>query len=73
MDNKECGVLTYMIFESTDKAQDGRAEEAEKAKQDQLQDQKEGKGHWVDELASDSESAVCAALPATLSLSFPLD
>jgi len=35
-----------------------RAEEAEHHKQDQLQKQKEGKGHWKDELASDSESIV---------------
>lgn len=37
---------------------EGRAEEAEHHKQDQLQKQKEGKGHWKDELASDSESIV---------------
>jgi len=33
--------------------------EYEKHKQDQLQKQKEGKGHWKPELASDSEEAVC--------------
>ncbi|KAK4962307.1 hypothetical protein LTR28_004564 [Elasticomyces elasticus] len=38
--------------------QEGRAEEAEHHKQDQLQKQKEGKGQWKDELASDSESIV---------------
>lgn len=32
----------------------------EKHKQDQLQKQKEGKGHWKPELASDSEEAVTA-------------
>jgi len=32
----------------------------EKHKQDQLQKQKEGKGHWKEELASDSEEAVAA-------------
>jgi len=37
---------------------EGRAEQAEAHKQDQLQKQREGKGHWKDELASDSESIV---------------
>ncbi|KAK4996172.1 hypothetical protein LTR66_004145 [Elasticomyces elasticus] len=41
--------------------QEGRAEEAEHHKQDQLQKQKEGKGQWKDELASDSESIVRVA------------
>lgn len=41
---------------------EGRAEDVEKLKKEHLQKQKEGKGHWEDELASDSESAVC--LPA---------
>ena len=35
------------------------AESNERHKQDQLQKQKEGKGHWKPELASDSEEAVC--------------
>ncbi|KYG48055.1 hypothetical protein M433DRAFT_61932 [Acidomyces richmondensis BFW] len=35
-----------------------RAHEAEHHKQDQLRKQKEGKGHWTPELASDSESIV---------------
>ncbi|GAM85119.1 hypothetical protein ANO11243_031230 [Dothideomycetidae sp. 11243] len=39
---------------------EGRAEEAEAAKQEQLRKQKEGKGEWHDALASDSESAVKA-------------
>ncbi|TKA49977.1 hypothetical protein B0A49_12860 [Cryomyces minteri] len=39
---------------------EGRAEEAEHHKQDQLKKQKEGKGHWKDELASDSESIIKA-------------
>ncbi|KAK4574497.1 hypothetical protein LTR86_001338 [Recurvomyces mirabilis] len=39
---------------------EGRPEEVEAHKQDQLQKQKEGKGHWKDELASDSESIVKA-------------
>jgi hypothetical protein len=38
--------------------QEGRAEEAEHHKQEQLKKQEQGKGQWVDELASDSESAV---------------
>jgi len=37
---------------------EGRAEEIEKHKQDQLNKKKEGKQHWQDELASNSESAV---------------
>ncbi|KAI7125441.1 hypothetical protein D0869_15507 [Hortaea werneckii] len=40
--------------------QEGRAEEAEREKQEQLKEQREGKGHWKDELASDSESIVKA-------------
>ncbi|KAF2089138.1 hypothetical protein K490DRAFT_64343 [Saccharata proteae CBS 121410] len=39
---------------------EGRAEEAEKAKQDQLKEQKEGRGQWKEELSSDSESIVKA-------------
>ncbi|KAF2145649.1 uncharacterized protein K452DRAFT_284012 [Aplosporella prunicola CBS 121167] len=39
---------------------DARGEEAEAHKQDQLKKQKQGKGHWKDELASDSESIVKA-------------
>ncbi|RMY17520.1 hypothetical protein D0867_05976 [Hortaea werneckii] len=39
---------------------EGRAEEAEREKQEQLKEQREGKGHWKDELASDSESIVKA-------------
>lgn len=35
-------------------------EQREKHKEDQLQKQKEGKGHWKPELASDSEEAVCS-------------
>ncbi|KAK5115601.1 hypothetical protein LTR85_009772 [Meristemomyces frigidus] len=37
-----------------------RPEKVEYHKQDQLQKQKEGKGHWKDELASDSESIIKA-------------
>ncbi|KAH8803936.1 hypothetical protein F5882DRAFT_392635 [Hyaloscypha sp. PMI_1271] len=36
------------------------AEENERHKQDQLQKQKDGKGHWKPELASNSEEAVAA-------------
>jgi len=39
---------------------EGRAEEVEKKKTEQLNKQKEGKGHWEEQLASDSESAVKA-------------
>jgi hypothetical protein len=38
---------------------EGRADEVEELKQDQAKKQKEGKGHWEDGLASDSESIVC--------------
>jgi len=36
------------------------AEQSERHKQDLLKKQKEGKGHWKPELASDSEEAVAA-------------
>ncbi|PSN73083.1 hypothetical protein BS50DRAFT_629159 [Corynespora cassiicola Philippines] len=39
---------------------EGRAEEVESEKQDLLRKQKDGKGHWKEELASDSESVVKA-------------
>lgn len=39
---------------------EGRADEVQKAKDDQLSKQKEGKGHWEEGLASDSESIVKA-------------
>jgi len=39
---------------------DGQGEVNEKHKQDQLAKQKEGKGHWKPELASNSEEAVAA-------------
>jgi len=39
---------------------EGRAEDVDKLKKEHLQKQKEGKGHWEDELASDSESAIKA-------------
>jgi hypothetical protein len=37
---------------------ENQAELNERHKQDQLQKQKEGKGHWKPELASNSEEAV---------------
>ncbi|PSK59342.1 hypothetical protein B9Z65_3666 [Elsinoe australis] len=37
-----------------------RAEEAERVKHEQIRKQKEGKGEWHDELASDSESIIKA-------------
>jgi hypothetical protein len=37
-------------------------DDPEKHKQDLLKKQKEGKGHWKPELASNSEEAVCFAL-----------
>ncbi|KAL6706793.1 hypothetical protein ACN47E_005129 [Coniothyrium glycines] len=39
---------------------ENRAQEVEKKKQELLQKQKEGKGHWEEQLASDSESIVKA-------------
>ncbi|OJD37733.1 mitochondrial carrier protein pet8 protein [Diplodia corticola] len=40
--------------------EEGRPQEVEEHKQDSLKKSKEGKGHWKDELASDSESIVKA-------------
>jgi hypothetical protein len=40
---------------------DGRAEDIEYHKQDQLNKKKQGKQHWKDELASNSESIVCVS------------
>ncbi|CAG8973245.1 hypothetical protein HYALB_00000004 [Hymenoscyphus albidus] len=39
---------------------DNPSRDPEKHKQDQLAKQKEGKGHWKPELASDSEEAITA-------------
>ncbi|KAB2577494.1 putative mitochondrial carrier protein pet8 protein [Lasiodiplodia theobromae] len=39
---------------------EGRHQEVEEHKQDLLKKSKEGKGHWKDELASDSESIIKA-------------
>ncbi|KAH0151958.1 hypothetical protein KCU67_g10032, partial [Aureobasidium melanogenum] len=40
--------------------QEGRAEEADRIKNEQIEKQKQGKGHWHEEIASDSESIVKA-------------
>ena len=40
------------------KDQEGRAEEIEKTKDEQIKKQKDGKGEWHDGLASNSESIV---------------
>ncbi|KAK3060364.1 hypothetical protein LTS18_008702, partial [Coniosporium uncinatum] len=40
--------------------EEGRAEEIDQHKDDMLKKQKEGKGHWKEELASSSESIVKA-------------
>ncbi|TKA67010.1 hypothetical protein B0A55_08195 [Friedmanniomyces simplex] len=55
---RSCGVLG--AGKESALHNENRAEEAEAHKQDQLQKQREGKGHWKDELASDSESIVKA-------------
>ncbi|KAF2131715.1 hypothetical protein P153DRAFT_365286 [Dothidotthia symphoricarpi CBS 119687] len=39
---------------------EGRSDEVHELKQDQLKKQKDGKGHWEEGLASDSESIVKA-------------
>ncbi|KAA6409448.1 MAG: hypothetical protein FRX48_07001 [Lasallia pustulata] len=44
----------------TDRNRDDVAKEIDHHKDDQLRKQKEGKGHWKGELASNSESAVKA-------------
>jgi len=49
-----------MALKESDRHNPDQAESNERHKQDQLQKQKEGKGHWKPELASDSEEAVAA-------------
>lgn len=44
-------------------ADESRKAEIEHAKQEQLREQKEGKGEWKQGLASESESVVCASQP----------
>jgi len=48
------------VLKETNSDRPDLANENEKHKQDQLKKQKEGKGHWKPELASDSEEAVAA-------------
>lgn len=49
---------------------EGRAEEIETKKQEQLRKQKEGKGHWEEGLASDGEAAV--GVISSINISPPL-
>ncbi|KAH9224121.1 hypothetical protein DL95DRAFT_282692 [Leptodontidium sp. 2 PMI_412] len=49
-----------MALKESDRHNPNQAEANERHKQDTLQKQKEGKGHWKPELASDSEEAVAA-------------
>jgi len=51
--------------------QEGRADEAEHHKQEQLQKQKQGKGEWREELSSDSESIVSPSFQTSNSLHAP--
>ena len=46
--------------------EEGRAEEAETLKREQLRKQKEGTQHWEESLASDSESIVSDCSDALL-------
>ncbi|KAK5165466.1 uncharacterized protein LTR77_008995 [Saxophila tyrrhenica] len=55
---QSCGVLA--VGKESAVHEEGRAEKVEAHKQDQLEKQKQGKGHWKDELASDSESIIKA-------------
>lgn len=48
------------LLKEDDRHVENQAEHNERHKQDQLQKQKEGKGHWKPELASNSEEAVAA-------------
>jgi len=47
-------------LKESDRHNPDQAADNERHKQDQLQKQKDGKGHWKPELASDSEEAVAA-------------
>ncbi|KAH7360160.1 hypothetical protein BKA65DRAFT_492540 [Rhexocercosporidium sp. MPI-PUGE-AT-0058] len=51
---------SFMALKESDRHNPDQAEANERHKQDQLKKQKEGKGHWKPELASDSEEAVVA-------------
>jgi len=48
------------MLKESDRHNPDQASDNERHKQDQLQKQKDGKGHWKPELASDSEEAVNA-------------
>jgi len=48
------------MLKEDDRHTENQAENNERHKQDQFQKQKEGKGHWKPELASNSEEAVAA-------------
>ncbi|KAI9842183.1 MAG: hypothetical protein M1837_007396 [Sclerophora amabilis] len=52
--------LTRLALKESDLNHDGAADEIDHHKHDQLRKQQDGKNHWKDELASDSESAVKA-------------
>jgi len=54
------GSSALRALKESDRNNPDLAEQNEKHKQDQLQKQKDGKGHWKPELASDSEEAVVA-------------
>ncbi|KAI9795417.1 MAG: hypothetical protein M1835_005838 [Candelina submexicana] len=51
---------TRQVLNEGNHDEDDRGDHAEHHKQDQLRKQKEGKGHWKHELASNSEAAVKA-------------
>jgi len=53
-------VSSSRALKETDRHNPDAAEQNEKHNKDNLQKQKEGKGHWKPELASDSEEAVAA-------------
>jgi len=54
------GSSSVRFLKESDRHNPDAAEQNEKHKQDQLQKQKDGKGHWKPELASDSEEALAA-------------
>jgi len=59
VDFHDADEVLFCVFADSE----GRAEEIDHHKDDMLKKQKEGKGHWKEELASSSESIVCL-LPA---------
>ncbi|KAI1006308.1 hypothetical protein K3495_g1912 [Podosphaera aphanis] len=54
------GVFTARGLKETDRYNPEQAADNERHKQDTLMKQKEGRGHWKPELASDSEEAIMA-------------